>query len=107
VERSDVQSDDRAAADAGAGGPLPAVAPVVNLPGAEHQPAQPSWDCKACDEPWPCDPARERLTLLYSRTNLAIVMVDRLLEAARDVPTMQPAEAFDRFLAWTRDRSAS
>jgi hypothetical protein len=46
--------------------------------------------------------------LLYPRrTTLAIVMVDRLLEAARDVPTMQPAEAFDRFVAWTRGQSTT
>jgi hypothetical protein len=28
--------------------------------------------------------------------------VDRLAEAARDVPTMTPAELYERFLAWTR-----
>jgi hypothetical protein len=79
----------------------------MNPPGAEHQPLQPSWDCKSCEQPWPCDPARERLTLLYpSRPTLAILMVDRMLEAARDVPTMQPGELFDRFFSWTR-RSAS
>jgi len=33
-------------------------------------------------------------------------MVDRLLEAIRDVPSMAPAELFDRFLAWTRTPSA-
>jgi hypothetical protein len=75
---------------------------VVIDSGAEHQPARPTWDCRACQTPWPCDPARERLVRLYDGTTLSIFMVDRLLEAIRDVPAMTPFELFDRFLAWTR-----
>jgi hypothetical protein len=29
-------------------------------------------------------------------------MVDRLLDAARELPTATPSELFDRFVAWTR-----
>ncbi len=79
---------------------------MVRLPSPEHQPRRPSWDCLACRQPWPCDPARERLRLLYVRTTLSILMVDRLQEAVHDLPTTAPSELFDRFLAWTRDRSA-
>jgi hypothetical protein len=46
------------------------------------------------------------LAQLYGRTTLSIFMVDRLLEAIRDVPPMAPAELFDRFLAWTRTPTA-
>ena len=70
--------------------------------GTAHQPDRPSWDCRACDKPWPCDPAREQLTQTYGRKTLSIFAVDRLSEAARDIPTMTPAELYERFLAWTR-----
>ena len=68
----------------------------------DHLPTRPSWDCQACDKPWPCDPARERLTQMYGRTTLSIFAAERLIEAARDVPTITPAELFERFLSWTR-----
>ncbi len=80
---------------------------MVSAPGAEHQQSRPSWDCLACGRPWPCDPARERLAQLYGRTTISLFMVDRMLEAVRDVPTMQPSQLFDRFLAWTRNGFAS
>jgi hypothetical protein len=74
----------------------------VSLSGIEHQPQPPSWDCLACERPWPCDPARERMTRLYAATTLSIMMADRLLDAVGDMPTASPADLFDRFLAWTR-----
>ena len=70
--------------------------------GAQHQPSRPSWDCRACARPWPCEDARQRLAQLYGRVTLSIFMADRLLEATRDLTTVTPAELFDRFLAWTR-----
>jgi hypothetical protein len=74
----------------------------VTASGVEHQPIRPSWDCRACDKPWPCDPARAWLTLIYPRTTLSMHAAERLAEAALDVPTTTPAELFERFLAWTR-----
>ncbi len=67
-----------------------------------HVAVRPSWDCVACDEPWPCDPAREALTAELSATSLRIHMWSRLEVAAGDLPTMPARELFDRFLRWTR-----
>lgn len=67
-----------------------------------HQPARPSWDCRACDRPWPCDPARERLSRLYTRTMLAIYTQQQMALAIQDMPTVAPAELYERFLSWIR-----
>lgn len=71
---------------------------------AEHIAERPSWDCLACAKPWPCDPAREALTDELGLIQRAVFMWGNLEEAAGDMPGMPVAEAFDRFLAWTRPR---
>ncbi|WP_232050327.1 hypothetical protein [Actinoplanes sp. OR16] len=67
----------------------------------QHMPARPSWECRACGRPWPCEPARERLTRDNGRFDLALLMWDHLEEAARDMPQSPASELFDRFLRWT------
>ncbi|MDI6101610.1 hypothetical protein QLQ12_23600 [Actinoplanes sp. NEAU-A12] len=68
---------------------------------AEHTPDRPSWDCRSCGRPWPCDPARERLVREHGRVELAVLMWDQLEEAAREMPHTPASELFDRFLRWT------
>lgn len=65
-----------------------------------HIETRPSWDCLACDKPWPCDPAREALVLELSATSLRIHMWIRLEVAAEDLPASPAGELFDRFLRW-------
>ncbi|MBL7260752.1 hypothetical protein JKJ07_41330 [Actinoplanes sp. LDG1-01] len=64
--------------------------------------ARPSWDCVACGQTWPCDPAREELRSDMDLVELAIYMWDRLDEAVSDLSPNPPAELFERFLKWTR-----
>jgi hypothetical protein len=66
-----------------------------------HTPARPSWDCLACDRPWPCDPARETLRSELDLVQLAIYMWGQLDEAVTELPTCPPSELFERFLKWT------
>lgn len=66
-----------------------------------HEPERPSWNCHICGRPWPCDPARERLTAKLGRVDLAVLMWNHLEEAARDMPKAPASELFDRFLRWT------
>lgn len=73
---------------------------------ADHDPARPSWDCRACGRPWPCDPAREQLAGANGRVELAVLMWNHLEEAARDMPQTPASELFERFLRWT-DRPSS
>ncbi len=67
-----------------------------------HAAARPSWDCARCGKPWPCDPAREELVQEFTGTYLVLFMSVDMVDAARDNPTLRPAELHERFLAWTR-----
>src|SRR4051794_13841654 len=66
---------DRQSAAADDPGPGMAIAPVTPVSGAdEHSAERPSWDCRACGRPWPCDPAREHLQSEMDGTVLAVYM---------------------------------
>jgi len=69
-----------------------------------HVAARPSWDCRACGEPWPCTPAQRHLMGTLSPVRLAMYMWSNLEEAifqghfsSKDCPAL-----FDRFILWTR-----
>jgi hypothetical protein len=67
----------------------------------EHTAERPSWDCRACEKPWPCDPAREQLAAEMEPTQLRIFMWLNIEEAADQLTDMPAGEMFARFLAWT------
>lgn len=67
-----------------------------------HEPEKPSWDCRCCGAPWPCDPAREHMVGYLGRVALATHMWERLDEAVGDLQNMPAPELFERFLSWTR-----
>lgn len=67
----------------------------------EHTADQPSWNCRACHEPWPCRPARDQLRQTCSPTTLAALMWTHLEHAALELPSMPVGYAFDRFIRWT------
>ena len=73
-------------------------------PEPEHVADRPSWDCRACGAPWPCDLARKELLRQQDAnpTAIATYMWMRLEEYAFDQGVGPPADAFDRFLKWTR-----
>ena len=69
----------------------------------EHRPRRPSWDCEACDRPWPCDPAREYLASTLDDYLVPVYMVGQLELAAADLlPAVSADELYERFVAWTR-----
>lgn len=74
------------------------VSPVT----VEHTAQRPSWDCRACDKPWPCDPAREALAAEKERVSLSVYMWMQLEDAARDLPNEPASALFERFIHWTR-----
>lgn len=67
----------------------------------EHIEARPTWDCRACGEPWPCPDAQTELKAQMSPTSVRIHMWLRLEVAAEDMPTATALDMFDRFLRWT------
>lgn len=66
-----------------------------------HTPDRPSWRCRNCADPWPCDRARNDLTAKMDRVALATHMWAQLDDYARDLPNGSPTELFDRFIHWT------
>jgi hypothetical protein len=75
---------------------------------AGHQADPASYDCRSCELPWPCEPARE---YLLSTTPDAVQLGIRLwveLEQAAGVLRHEPPSAlFDRFLKWARHPAAA
>ncbi|GIE33133.1 hypothetical protein Ait01nite_061780 [Actinoplanes italicus] len=71
---------------------------------AEHVCERPSWQCRACGEPWPCPPARTSLAGGADRVMLTMYMWGHLDRAMTELPPGPPAELFDRFLRWTDGR---
>lgn len=75
---------------------------------AEHLPQRPTWDCLACEQPWPCDPAREQLVtefqhMRYSLTAYMAGQYGRALEDLRQSLAADiPPDLHERFFAWTR-----
>lgn len=67
---------------------------------------RPSWICPDCRVPWPCEPARRELTASFDRIGRCMYVAERAAEAARDLPDLTPEQAYVRFIAWARRRSA-
>ena len=81
----------------------------------EHLPARPSWQCRACGHPWPCERAKKALLAEYQDrpVELSLYQSACLHAAIDDLRALTVAKAdgcadvFDRFLGWTRRRATS
>ncbi|WP_326552934.1 hypothetical protein [Micromonospora sp. NBC_01813] len=69
--------------------------------GGGHVAVRPSWLCAGCGDVWPCAVARVELAGVFGPVALATYAVERMTEAAFDLPDVTAAELFDRFLVWT------
>jgi hypothetical protein len=75
-----------------------------------HTNARPSWDCRTCGQPWPCDAAKADLSAEYrvSPSALKIYLSALLFDALEDL-TLQcklPTDLYERFLTWIPRSSA-
>lgn len=72
--------------------------------GDDHQPDRPGWDCRCCEQPWPCAPAKVRLGEAYAgdRLGLAIYMGGLYDQALAELQLSPAPDVFARFVAWTR-----
>jgi len=74
------------------------------VPRTEHTAIRPSWDCTACDQPWPCANAKVDLRFQYRNSvGLGLYMASCMHEAidiyaASTEPL--PADLYERFLGW-------
>lgn len=67
----------------------------------DHIADRPSWGCATCGQPWPCEPAQQRLTTENSPTQVAMLMWVAMESAAFDLRNMPVGTMFERFLRWT------
>jgi hypothetical protein len=72
---------------------------------AAHTARRPTWMCAVCpdDTPWPCPPARTQLAEAYADEPVALsVDIGEMLPvAAEEAGITDPAELYERFVAWT------
>lgn len=75
-------------------------------PNGMHLPRRPSWDCAACDKPWPCAPAKVLLSEEFegNRLSLSVYMSAQLHDALNETATNDSGhrigDLFDRFMDW-------
>lgn len=69
-----------------------------------HLPERPSWDCRGCGLPWPCETARREAIDRYGvgTVGLGQWALEWLMEAAGELPQPHPRELWWRFVEWTR-----
>jgi hypothetical protein len=75
----------------------------------EHVGQRPSWDCRACGQPWPCAVAKDELCAEFRNfpSVLSIYMSAQMYDAANDFMdhgASPPVDLYERFLAWVRPR---
>ncbi|RQX12230.1 hypothetical protein DDE19_29130 [Micromonospora ureilytica] len=72
----------------------------------QHIPRRPEWTCRTCeqDTPWPCAPARVRLSEAYGRDRIGLSMYLGSLHAVvvAELPAVAAGELFERFVGWAR-----
>lgn len=67
-----------------------------------HSADRPTWNCRACGEPWPCASAQVALRAQVGETQLRIDLWTTLEEAVGDLTHATGPELFQRFFAWAR-----
>jgi len=73
----------------------------------EHLHARPAWDCRVCDEPWPCANAKTNLLAEFRGfpSVLTIYLSGQMYDALDDLTSHgehTPADLYERFIAWIR-----
>jgi hypothetical protein len=75
----------------------------------EHIAQRPSWDCRACTQPWPCANAKTDLLAEFQDfpSVLMIYMSAQMCEALNDLTAhgaLAPPDLYDRFITWARPK---
>jgi hypothetical protein len=74
----------------------------------EHMEMRPSWDCRVCGAPWPCDPVKVALSEEYRcfPSLLILFLMSAYQEAQENLGYLdgQPADLLNRIAGWAQDR---
>ena len=74
----------------------------------EHLHDRPAWDCRVCNQPWPCANARTNLLTEFRGfpSVLAVYLSGQMYDALDDLTShgqTTPADLYERFLSWVRN----
>ncbi|GID43512.1 hypothetical protein Aca07nite_07870 [Actinoplanes capillaceus] len=72
-------------------------------PGCEHTADRSSWDCRVCERPWPCAPAKVALIEEHRADSsvLLLYLVATFYEARNSyLHQQEPADLYGRFVIW-------
>lgn len=72
-----------------------------------HQVRIPSWSCRSCGFPWPCETARSDLIIDLGWTKVAIYSAVLMERSARDLPSLSPIVLWRQFIGWTEPPGAA
>ena len=75
--------------------------------GSEHLHGTPSWNCRTCEQPWPCPRARADLSEEFRHfpSVLTVYMAAQMQEALSSMAAEKrqaPQDLYKRVLAWIR-----
>ncbi|GIM89520.1 hypothetical protein [Paractinoplanes toevensis] len=73
----------------------------------EHLRDRPDWDCRSCQQPWPCANAKANLLVEFRQfpSVLTIYLSAQMYEALGDMTSRgepAPPNLYERFLSWAR-----
>lgn len=68
----------------------------------EHLPQRPSWECRKCELPWPCSPAKKNMHMSTGAVTLAVLMWGYLEDFSIDAGPGPFDGAYERFMGWVR-----
>ncbi|GAA2623019.1 hypothetical protein GCM10010436_29400 [Paractinoplanes durhamensis] len=73
----------------------------------EHLHGRPDWDCRTCQQPWPCANAKANLLVEFRKfpSVLTIYLSAQMYDAMGDLTSHgepMPTDLYDRFLTWAR-----
>jgi hypothetical protein len=80
---------------------------TTTVQSVEHLHARPAWDCRVCNQPWPCANAKSDLLTEFRGfpSVLTIYLSGQMYDALDDLTShggLTPADLYERFISWAR-----
>ncbi len=70
----------------------------------EHLPQRPSWECRACGDPWPCLPAKVEIEVEHAKdptpVGIRLHRMYRLAAWDADLPDAGDDALYARIVGW-------
>jgi hypothetical protein len=76
----------------------------IRPPTLDHQPSRPDWNCKGCENEWPCDAYKAALRAEPNeyRWQHIMMLATYAQEFVSDRPDSREVDALRRFVTWRK-----